>query len=387
MSSTNDNDTKPRILVVDDSRVMRRAVTKILGNDYDVVEAEHGEDAWTLLTNDETIQVVFSDLSMPYLDGYGLLAKVRGAEDERLQEIPVIIITGKEDDEAAKTEALAKGATDFITKPFDSVQLLARAKAHVHFEQTSRKLSKTTATLELEAAIDNVTGLGTKLYFTKSANENLAYAKRHGHRLILVRMEVDNFNALFIKNGKDAANAVLERVGRILAETIRQEDKAARIGLASFSCLLQSTMLEGAQRLAERLRHRIASEEFVHGEHHMHTTVSIGLAEPALRHDTSVDEMLQAAETNLAKAMNAGGNQVVADAPAAEAPSAAEQRAHPEPDLEAALALLEEGRQDELAPFAPSLVHRVAPLLTYLANHAKGEFEKLLKALGAADKG
>jgi len=199
-------------------------------------------------------------------------------------------------------------------------------------------------------------------------------------------MEVDNFNALFIKNGKEAANAVLERVGRILAETIRQEDKAARIGLASFACLLQSTMLEGAQRLAERLRHEIAAEEFVHGEHHMRTTVSIGLAEPALRQETSVDDMLTAAETNLATAMNAGGNRVVMETVVSEVPSTAEQRAHPEPDLEAALSLLEEGRQDELAPSAPALVHRVAPLLTYLANNAKGEFQKLLKALGATDK-
>ncbi|HKK05872.1 MAG TPA: diguanylate cyclase [Gammaproteobacteria bacterium] len=386
MSSTNDNDTKPRILVVDDSRVMRRAVTKILGNDYDVIEAEHGEDAWTLLTNDETIQVVFSDLSMPYLDGYGLLAKVRSAEDERLQDIPVIIITGKEDDEAAKTEALAKGATDFITKPFDSVQLLARAKAHVKFEQTSRKLSKTAATLEMEAAIDSVTGLGTKVYFTKSANETLAYAKRHGHRLILVRLDVDNFNTLFLKNGKEAANSILEHIGKIFSGSIRQEDKAARVGLASFACLLQSTMLEGAQRLAERVRHEIAAKEFVYGEHQMRTTVSIGLAEPALRHDTTVDDMLQAAEANLAAAVNAGGNRVVSDSAAAQpAPPAAEQRAHPEPDLEGALSLLQEGRQDELEPYAASLVHRMAPLMTFLANHAKGELQKLLKALNTSN--
>ena len=68
---------KPRILAVDDSRVMRIAMRKILGKEYDVVEAEHGEDAWTLLTNDNTIQVLFTDLNMPYLDGYGLLKRMR----------------------------------------------------------------------------------------------------------------------------------------------------------------------------------------------------------------------------------------------------------------------------------------------------------------------
>jgi PleD family two-component response regulator len=61
---------KPRILAVDDSRVMRRAMSKVLSKEYDVVEVENGEDAWTILLNDDLIQVVFTDLSMPFLDGY-----------------------------------------------------------------------------------------------------------------------------------------------------------------------------------------------------------------------------------------------------------------------------------------------------------------------------
>ena len=81
---------KPRILAVDDSRVMRVAMKKILGKDYDVIEAEHGEDAWTLLINDNTIQVLFTDLSMPYLDGYGLLKRMRTSDDPHLQEMPVM---------------------------------------------------------------------------------------------------------------------------------------------------------------------------------------------------------------------------------------------------------------------------------------------------------
>ena len=134
---------KPRILAVDDSRVMRRAMSKVLGNTCDVTEAEHGEDAWTHLLNDPEIQVVFTDLSMPYLDGFGLLDRMRSSDDPRLQDMPVIIITGKDDDDKTKQLALDKGASDFITKPFDSVQLQARAKAHVRHGETNSKLSET----------------------------------------------------------------------------------------------------------------------------------------------------------------------------------------------------------------------------------------------------
>ncbi len=366
---SNPDKPKPRILVVDDSRVMRRAVGKILGDNYEVVEAGHGEDGWTLLTNDDRIQVVFTDLSMPYLDGYGLLERIRNSDDERLANLPVIIITGKEDDEAAKQEALAKGATDFISKPFDSVQLMARAKAHVRFEETSRQLSKTTATLEMEAAIDTVTGLGSRVYFMKSANETLAYARRHGTRLIQARLDIDGFNKLFIKNGKDAANKLLEGVGGILSRSIRQEDKAARIGLASFAFLLQSTLVDGAHQLAERIREEVEKTVFNPGDNPLRATVSIGMAEPTIDKDTRVENLLEDAEHFLAAATSTGGNRVVSrmnlgqiDAGAGETESTGT------PDLAQALGMLQAGQASSVQPHMPALLNQLAPLLKLLAE-------------------
>jgi len=165
---------KPRILAVDDSRVMRRAMSKVLGKSYYAIEAEHGEVAWTFLINEPDIQVVFTDLSMPYLDGFGLLDRMRSSDDPHLQDMPVIIITGKDDDDATKQMALDKGASDFITKPFDSVQLQARAKAHVRYEETSRKLNETSDRLERQSTVDELTGLGGRRYFCKASDEHLA---------------------------------------------------------------------------------------------------------------------------------------------------------------------------------------------------------------------
>lgn len=363
---------KPRILVVDDSRVMRRAVGKILGDNYEVVEAGHGEDGWTLLTNDDRIQVVFTDLSMPYLDGYGLLERIRNSDDERLANLPVIIITGKEDDEAAKQEALAKGATDFISKPFDSVQLMARAKAHVRFEETSRQLSKTTATLEMEAAIDTVTGLGSRVYFMKSANETLAYARRHGSRLIQARLDIDGFNKLFIKNGKEAANQLLESVGSILTRSIRQEDKASRIGLASFAFMLQSTLVEGAHQLAERIRQEVENTVFNPGDNPLRATVSIGLAEPTIDKDTRVEDLLEEAEHFLAAATSAGGNRVVSCMNLGQSDASTDTGAGELagiPDLTQALALIQAGEAAGLQPHLPALLNQLAPLLKLLTEY------------------
>ena len=85
------------ILVVDDSKLMRRAITKILGSKYDIIEAADGEEGWNQLSSDPTIRVTISDLNMPKLDGYGLLGIIRGYEDEeRIRNMPVIVITAKE---------------------------------------------------------------------------------------------------------------------------------------------------------------------------------------------------------------------------------------------------------------------------------------------------
>ena len=250
---------KPRILAVDDSRVMRVAMKKILGGSYDVLEAEHGEDAWTLLINDPGILVLFTDLNMPYLDGFGLLERMRQSEDDRLREMPVIIITGKDDDDETKQRALDKGASDFITKPFESIHLQARAKAHIKFNQTSSQLLDVSGKLEKQAAVDELTGLGGQRYFCRVTEETVSFIRRHGGQLVLVRMDLDDFNMVFIKHGKTVADAIIKTIGQQLAKFVRKEDMLARVGLAKFGLLLRDTPLTTAEQLAERMRQMIAS--------------------------------------------------------------------------------------------------------------------------------
>ena len=81
---------KPRVLVVDDSKVLRKAAEKILGKEFDVLVACDGEEGWEKVVVDEKIQIVFSDLSMPQLDGYGLLDRIRHSDNQRISDIPVI---------------------------------------------------------------------------------------------------------------------------------------------------------------------------------------------------------------------------------------------------------------------------------------------------------
>ncbi len=367
-------DKKPRILAVDDSRVMRVAIKKILGKDYDVIQADHGEDAWTLLINDSSIQVVFTDLSMPYLDGYGLLERMRNSEDEHLQDMPVIIITGKEDDDNAKQQALDRGANDFISKPFESIQLIARAKAHVKFRETSSKLTDVSEKLERQSAVDEVTGLGGQRYFCKASEDTLAYIRRNGGQYVLVRMDIDDFNALFIKNGKQIADSILKTIGNHLLKQVRQEDMLARVGLAKFAMLLRDTPLAQASQQAERIRQTIESVQFKIGKEKLKITVSISLYEPALDNKNDIKQQIAQTEAYLEQAIKSGGNRIVSH-------SDVEDVAPEQVNLETALKHIQHGELEKLGSQTPGLFVRMLPLLEYLGDQLGGDVKNLVDKL------
>ncbi|MCG5500749.1 response regulator [Ectothiorhodospira lacustris] len=112
------------VLIVDDSRVMRQALNKILSSRYQVLEAEDGEAAWRLLEREPAIAGIFTDLSMPGLDGYGLLKRVRDSQDARIRGLPVVVVTGNEDDVGTAQRVRDHGADEMLKKPFRAEEVL-----------------------------------------------------------------------------------------------------------------------------------------------------------------------------------------------------------------------------------------------------------------------
>ena len=370
-----DEEQKPRILAVDDSRVMRRAMSKVLSKDYDVVEAENGEDAWTILLNDESIHVVFTDLSMPFLDGYGLLERMRTSDDAHLVEMPVIIITGNDDDDEAKQEALDKGANDFITKPFDSIQLQARAKAHITHKQKTTNL---TDKLANQATTDAITGLGGQQYFIKVGEEILSYANRHGGQFILVRMDIDGFNNLFIKHGKQTIDQILQVTGEKFSQHVRQEDTIARIGLSKFALILKETNMDDANVLAERIREEIQNLSYKIPESGdvIKLTISGGLYEPELNPNLLFKDIISETEKHLAEAVSAGGNRLVSHA---STNSTANKKPIEDINILELLEKLKENKPEELLPQIDSILHHITPLLKFLVVNARDKLQEALR--------
>lgn len=351
---------KPCVLVVDDSRVIRRAIVKALSADFQLIEAEDGEAAWKCLTENEQVHVVITDMEMPKLDGYSLICRIRAAEPQRIREVPVIVITGASDDQT-RERAYACGATDFVIKPLDSLQLLARAQAHARFDETTRKLTETTKSLEEQTAVDPVTELHSRRYFLQRGTQDIAYAKRHGQDVAVIRLEFDNFRAVYKKIGDDACDQLFVWLAGLMRANTRTEDTPARIRGGEFAILAPSSDRREAGVVCERLRAAIAATPFECNGITVPVTISLGLSTLNGDRVDTIEELQRRAEVRLTLAKAAGGNQLGVDYGAEVPPP--EEAIIEQPGLEAALDMLAKGDAGTLLPYLPDLLVRVMPLL------------------------
>jgi len=221
------NKRRIRVLVVDDSSTIRIAATKVFGEGFDVLIAIDGEDGLEVVENDPHVQVIFTDLVMPEMDGFELLKRLRTHKDKRISNLPIIVMTGAENPEIAKQKALNLGATDFITKPFNATDIRARALSYA-------KLSSATKELREKTTIDDLTGLLNAKGFHHQLDKEIAFATRHSYEISAIRVEIDNYKDLFISMGRRGTEQLIKRVSEIIAKGLRKEDTIARVGLAKF---------------------------------------------------------------------------------------------------------------------------------------------------------
>jgi diguanylate cyclase (GGDEF)-like protein len=352
---------KPRIIVVDDSKLMRVSLKNCLKDEFDIVETENGEQGWKTLTSDPTLQVVITDAQMPVLDGWELIARIRGSSLDHVREIPVIMITGA-DDETARERALAAGATDFVTKPFDKTQLLARTRTHAKLDQTTRKLAA-------EGAIDPVTNVNSRRYFSERGTQDLAFAKRRSQDVSVIVMRIDRYDAIRADHGEEVGTELLQWVARKIKETVRTEDTLARIEGASFAVIASGAgRLEGAV-LCERARKAVIAAPFAHGGGNIPVSLSLGLV--CFGHDRpeTIEKFLEIAEQRATRAQAEGGNRIVAADVAEKKPDSVVVELVP--GVDSALQMIASKNVERLKPHFVTLLRRVLPLFEAADAHLK----------------
>lgn len=375
---------RTRILVVDDSKVMRKAAVKMLDGEFEIITADDGADGWQQLSTDNTIQVVFTDLSMPNMDGYAFLKKIRTSDDPGLQNMPVIVVTGAENDDAAREKALDMGATDFITKPFNSTDLQARARAHAKYQRITKQL-------QAQVTIDALTGLSTKAGFMERLKQDISFTKRHQQPLSLVRLEVDDFKKLFLHHGKEAADAVVVHVARLLRGRIRKEDTAARMGLASFAISLPTGQHDGSRGLVDRIRAELGAQPPLVGGKPLACTISAGVLTPEPHPGLTAMSALEECQHVLDVAIKGGGNRVLGDqdllrskSPDVLLPSRPVPPPKPEVPvgqvrIDELLAQIEAGDTRQVADLMPHALKRLLPLLRLMSARQREQLIQFLQ--------
>jgi diguanylate cyclase (GGDEF)-like protein len=362
----------PRILVVDDSRIVRATIIKRIRDRFDVREAGDGEDGWEALLVDPSIQLVITDHSMPRLDGYGLIERIRSAKVARIRELPVIMISGDED-EGARQRAKNLGATDFITKGTGTAELLARLDTLVELGRSQDALEEARA----GAAIDVVTGLPQRLFLLRQAEQSLSFFHRHGGHVGILIVGLDRFDEIVAAEGEKLGDALLSRFAQVLTGAVRREDSLARWGASQFAIITPGIDPAQTHQFAERLRAAVAVASIQYQGRALRLTVTIGLSSSPEDGELDADRVLSVAERRMEVAKVAGGNCVAGAVARTESGSLM--------SVEEALGCLAAGREAVVRPGVREFGMRLLPLLRLMGSELQlgdtiAEIERRLTA-------
>ncbi len=363
LSESNTGGFKPQILIVDDSPTIRLSLSRALQDEFMPVEAVDGEQAWEFINSDSRIEVVITDLSMPKLDGLGLVKRMRNSVVMRVSNMPVIMVTGG-DETAAREAAFMAGVNDFVAKTSDRVELLARLRAHRKLAVTLRELEESQRELREQANTDPLTHLANRRFFTHVANKELSLMRRQKEHFAVLMMDIDHFKNTNDTFGHAAGDYVLTKVARALSSNVREEDTVARVGGEEFVVSSPYTNRLAAIVLAERLRKAVESLDIQFEGNTIPVTISIGIAMLPQDGD-SLETLLAAADERLYFAKNAGRNRFCAAGKHQEDQAVDVDKVCPK--LDEAIAMIKHGNLQRLVPHMPKLLEELIPLFE-LAN-------------------
>ena len=244
--------TRRKILVVEDNIDNRLTLCKILSQDYETLEAANGQEALDLLNReDQDVSLIFLDIQMPVMDGYTFLQKLQ--TDRILSAIPVIVAT-QSDGEEDEVEALAHGATDFITKPYKPAVILHRAASIISLRET--------AALMNQMEYDRLTGVYSQAFFYQRVRQALRQNPNTQYDLLCANAE--NFKFVNEVFGLAVGDQVLRLMAREMQSGLPGGNLCGRLRADIFVCMIERGSFDLAPALA-RATERIRCESGVSG--------------------------------------------------------------------------------------------------------------------------
>jgi len=300
------------ILIADDNLVARKLLEKTLKKEgYEIVSVENGKKALDMF-NERFFPIVLTDWMMPEMDGPTLCKAIR--ENITSSYVYIILLTAKASKEDI-ISGLESGADDYLTKPINNAELIARLNNAERILTLEKSLKDANEAIKKLSITDNLTGCYNRGYMTSKLPGEIARERRYGDSLSLIFCDIDHFKKINDTYGHQAGDLVLKEFVQCLNNTIRTGiDWMSRYGGEEFIIVLPQTPLAGAACLAERLRKKVAEHTIVTGENKISITSSFGVTgfnRETLDTKIAAEIIISAADKYLYQAKETGRNKIV----------------------------------------------------------------------------
>lgn len=296
-----------KILIIEDELIFRRMVKKyLLEAGYEIVEAEDGLSAWELFQK-EPFQLVITDWMMPGLDGPELVHKIRTSGQKSYTYIIMLTAMDNKDNIVLGLES---GADEYLTKPFNSRELIARVASGMRILRLEEELMQARIQMEALAMHDGLTGLLNRRAIEEYAEAEFNMAGRKKQAMSVILLDIDHFKNVNDRFGHKFGDVVLRQVAQTLKEDLRNYDRVGRWGGEEFLLILPGTELKDAVIVAERLRSKTAAVQtsLENGET-FSIHISLGTACTTGQFQ-SLAKLIDAADQALYQAKQSGRNRV-----------------------------------------------------------------------------
>jgi two-component system cell cycle response regulator len=345
-----------KVLIVDDSKFVRTTFNRILSTSFEVREVADGEAGWQAIETDPSIVMVVSDIDMPKLDGFGLLERVRGSSDARIKAMPIIIISGNQN-EGTKKRARDLGANDFVAKEADAPEVLSRIDNLLRLVKASNDLEQNKQVLEQTVTNDPLTGTFTPHYLMTEGRKHYAHARRHGGHLSVMAFRIDSYSEVAQKIGKDVADQLLARIAKMVSGALRAEDSIGRAAETTFIVISTGAGASQVMSFARRLHQQLENAQVAYRGQALKILTSFGIATPQDAAN-SVEDLIKLALQRLQRAGASKGERIVGGDDITLVRSATLPG-----DLDRAVQVLEQADAERLGDASDEILRRLLPFL------------------------
>ncbi len=289
-----------KVLVVDDTKAHRDDLVALLEiHQYTVITAEDGIQALHLLELHPDIKLVIIDYYMPNMNGFELTQKIRQVRNK--DELAIIGLSGKHDNNTLSAKFIKTGANDFINRPFLIEEFYCRVTQNI-------EMVEHIATIREAGNLDYLTRLYNRRYFFHLGRQLFSDVKRRGGGLTVFMIDLDHFKTINDNLGHDAGDAALVHITSILKNYIGPKGLIARFGGEEFCGLLPDYYAKESIELLEEVRDAIEQTKITFNEQPLAITASFGVCFTLL---DSLESMITKADRALFQAKTEGRNKII----------------------------------------------------------------------------